>query len=158
MADVAVRVAQPHESDACVAVFHAAWRGMAFVPQDLHSDAEDRQWMNDVFARQLVLVAEIRAARADVVETTGKIVGLLSMGAGTVHNLYIQPGYQGQGIGHQLLETAKTCSGGQLKLWVFEPNVGAIRFYERHGFVTLRKTDGQGNVEKVPDRLMTWQA
>jgi ribosomal protein S18 acetylase RimI-like enzyme len=42
-------------------------------------------------------------------------------------------------------------------LWVFEPNQGAIRFYERNGFVTVRKTDGRDNEEKVPDRLMAWQ-
>lgn len=126
------------------------------MPQGLHTDAEDRCWMRDVFARQLVLVAE--ASRSDdATSGGGKIVGLLSMSDGTVHNLYIQPGYQNQGIGHSLIETAKTCSGGELQLWVFEPNKGAIRFYERHGFVTLRKTDGVENEEKVPDRLMAWR-
>lgn len=156
MAEVSIRVARRHESDLCVDVYRAAWRGMTFVPQDLHTDAEDRRWMRDVFARQLVLVAEALVG-GDLVEGAGKIVGLLSMSDGTVHNLYIRPGYQGQGIGHQLIETAKTCSGGALKLWVFEPNRGAIRFYERHGFETVRKTDGQDNEEKVPDRLMAWQ-
>ena len=62
------------------------------------------------------------------------------------------------GIGHRLIEMAKTCSGGELQLWVFEPNKGAIRFYERHGFVTVRKTDGRENEEKVPDRLMAWRS
>lgn len=156
MTDVSIRVASRHESEACVDVFRAAWRGMTFVPQDLHSEAEDRRWMRNVFASQFVLVAETGRAgeRGDV---AGKIVGLLSMSDGTVHNLYIQPGYQNQGIGHRLIETAKTCSGGELRLWVFEPNRGAIRFYERHGFVTLRKTDGRDNEEQVPDRLMTWR-
>jgi len=156
MIDVTIRVARQNESDVCVDVYRAAWRGMTFVPQDLHTAAEDRQWMRNVFARQLVLLAEAPArsvADGDVAE----IVGLLSMSEGTVHNLYIQPGFQNQGIGHQLLETAKTCSGGELQLWVFEPNEGAIRFYERHGFVTVRKTDGRDNEEKVADRLMAWQ-
>ena len=131
---------------------------MRFVPQGLHTIAEDRHWMRDVFTQQLVWIAE-REPGADLNASGGcaKIVGFLSMGDGTVHNLYIKPGYQGQGIGHALIETAKASSGGQLMLWVFEPNEGAIRFYERHGFTTLRKTDGQDNEEKVPDRLMIWR-
>lgn len=155
MVDMSIRVAGHHESDACVDVYRAAWQGMSFVPQGLHTAAEDRRWMQEVFARQLVLVAEIDDGEG-AEEGTGKIVGLLSMSDGTVHNLYVRPGFQNQGIGHQLIETAKTCSGGELRLWVFEPNEGAIRFYERHGFVTVRKTDGRANEERVPDRLMAW--
>ncbi len=155
MAEISLRVARRLESDVCVDVFRAAWRGMPFVPQDLHTDAEDRRWMRDVFANQLVLVAEVVADENQGVGA--KIVGMLSMGNGTIHNFYIRPGYQNQGIGHRLIEMAKTCSGGELKLWVFEPNEGAIRFYERHGFNTVRKTDGRDNEEKVPDRLMAWR-
>ena len=156
MDSVSIRVAKCYESDACVDVFRAAWRGMTFVPQDLHTAAEDRRWMRDVFAGQLVLVAEAETPAEGDGGMNG-IIGLLSMSDGTVHNLYVRPGFQGQGIGHQLLETAKTCSGGELRLWVFEPNAGAIRFYERHGFVTVRKTDGRENEENVPDRLMAWR-
>lgn len=29
-----------------------------------------------------------------------------------------------------------------LQLWVFQKNVRAISFHERHGFVRVRKTDG----------------
>lgn len=155
MTNISIRVAKSYESDACVDVYRAAWRGMTFVPQDLHSAEEDRRWMRGVFAHQLVLVAETsEKLAADA--SSGQIVGLLSMGQGTVHNLYIRPGYQKQGIGHELLEMAKISSGGQLQLWVFEPNKGAIRFYKRHGFVTVRKTDGSDNEEQVPDRLMAW--
>lgn len=146
-----IRIAEPKDIDACVDVFRQAWRGMRFVPQDLHTPADDRLWMQDIFARQLVLVAD------DSCDDQPKIVGLLTMGDGIIHNLYIRPGHQGQGIGHRLIETAKTSSAGQLALWVFEPNEGAIRFYERHGFTTIRKTDGRDNEEKVPDRLMAWQ-
>lgn len=156
MTDVSIRVAKRYESDRCVDVYRAAWRGMPFVPQGLHTAAEDRRWMRDVFACQLVLVAET-GGDGGMGEAGGKIVGLLSMSDGTVHNLYIQPGFQNRGIGQRLIETAKTCSGGELQLWVFEPNRGAIRFYERHGFVTVRRTDGRENEEKVPDRLMAWR-
>lgn len=156
---IQIRVAEPHESDLCAEILREAWRGMWFVPQDLHTLAEDRCWMRDVFQNQLVLVA-VETVTSDPGNEAhdGLIVGFLTMGQGTVHNLYIRPSHQGEGIGHELMGTAKASSGGELKLWVFEQNEGAIRFYERHGFTTLRKTDGQDNEEKVPDRLMIWHS
>ena len=154
---VMIRTAERDESDLCAEIYREAWRGMWFVPQDLHTPAEDRRWMRNVFTDQVVWVAEEHQSADPGHEgQRAPLVGFLSMGNGTVHNLYIRPSHQGQGIGHALIETAKASSGDQLKLWVFEPNEGAIRFYERHGFTTLRKTDGQDNEEKVPDRLMIW--
>lgn len=156
---VTIRVAERRESDICAEILREAWRGMWFVPQDLHTPTEDRRWMRDVFLNQVVLLAEEELG-GDIGDGHDhrRAVGFLSMGNGTIHNLYIRPSHQAQGIGHHLLETAKASSGGQLKLWVFEPNEGAIRFYDRHGFTTLRKTDGRDNEEKVPDRLMIWQS
>ena len=151
---VTVRLAERNESDRCAVVFREAWRGMWFVPQDLHTPTEDRRWMRDVFTCQMVYVAEERLGGEG---DDPSIVGFISMGNGTVHNLYIKPSHQGRGIGHSLMETAKASSGGELRLWVFEQNEGAIRFYERHGFTTVCKTDGQDNEEKAPDRLMAWQ-
>ena len=144
---IEVRPARAEEWQRCVDIHRAAWRGMTFVPQNLHSPAEDRVWMRErVFGRQYVLVAEI----------AGEVVGFLSMAEGMVNNLYVQPGFQNQGVGSALLETAKASSAGSLRLWVFEPNKGAIRFYERHGFTLVKRTDGSQNEEKVPDRLMAW--
>lgn len=41
-------------------------------------------------------------------------------------------GYQGQGIGHQLIETVKRKK--RLSLHVYEKNAGAIAFYKKEGF------------------------
>ena len=121
---------------------------MTYLPQDLHSDAETRAWNRDVvFATQQVLVAEDEA---------GAILGYLAREGDWLMHLYVSPGSQGQGIGTALLEAAKARSPGGLRLWVFQPNAGAIRFYERHGFRAVRETDGRDNEEKVPDLLMGW--
>ncbi|MGI9436173.1 MAG: GNAT family N-acetyltransferase [Geminicoccaceae bacterium] len=151
-----IRFARAEESDACARILREAWRHMPFVPQDLHTHSEDRRWMRDVFAHQIVVVSDTEET-GDTSSGTTSLAGFLTMSDGTVHNLYVRPGHQRQGIGHALIEAAKESSAGELKLWVFEPNTSAIRFYERHGFVTIRKTDGRSNEENVPDRLMAWQ-
>ena len=43
-----------------------------------------------------------------------------------------------------------------LELWVFQRNLGAIAFYEAHGFAIVASTDGAGNEEHEPDHRMAW--
>jgi len=43
-----------------------------------------------------------------------------------------------------------------LQLWTFASNAGAQRFYDRHGFVETRRTDGRDNEEGLPDILYVW--
>jgi hypothetical protein len=39
------------------------------------------------------------------------------------------------------------------RVYTFQANSGARRFYERHGFAAIQLTDGQGNEEHCPDVL-----
>ena len=143
-----IRSALPEEVAACAEIHILARRAMTYLPQDLHSDQETHYWMREiVFATQEVLVAEIN----------GQIAGFLSLEEDLIANLYVRPEAQSVGLGAALLAQAKARRPEGLRLWVFEANAGAIRFYEREGFRTLERTDGQGNEEKVPDRLMGWQ-
>ena len=43
-----------------------------------------------------------------------------------------------------------------MQLWAFQSNTGALRFYERHGFVAVEETDGD-NEERAPDVRMVWR-
>jgi len=54
------------------------------------------------------------------------------------------------------LTLAKRERPGGLRLWTFESNTGAQRFYERHGFVATDRTDGRNNEEGAPDILYVW--
>jgi hypothetical protein len=45
-----------------------------------------------------------------------------------------------------------------LQLWTFVSNLGAQRFYLRHGFVEVERTDGAANEEHAPDILYEWSA
>ena len=56
-----------------------------------------------------------------------------------------------------LLNNAKTeCD--RLELWTFQANIGAQRFYMRHGFTEAERTNGAGNEEGLPDIRYVWAA
>lgn len=75
-------------------------------------------------------------------------------GCGWIDQLYIRPGQTGQGHGTRLLMHALALLPGPVRLYTFEANEGALRFYARHGFVILARGDGSGNEEGCPDLLM----
>ena len=145
---VTIRAAAPGESGDCAWIHILARREMTFLPQDLHTDAGTLAWMRDtVFANQQVLVAR---------DGEGAVAGYLSLEGDMVTGLYVRAGDRGRGIGSALMDVAKARSPKGLRLWVFQPNTDAVRFYVRHGFRALRQTDGRDNDEKVPDVLMGW--
>lgn len=88
----------------------------------------------------------------------GALVGFSAVHADWLDHLYVRPEWQGQGIGGALLARAQAARPGGLQLWVFEANEGAQRLYRRAAFVEVERTDGRGNMEKVPDVRMRWAA
>jgi len=55
-----------------------------------------------------------------------------------LERIYVKPGYQGMGIGLEMLSFVESLAlkADKTYLWlgVWEKNLGAIRFYERHGY------------------------
>lgn len=104
-----------------------------------------------------------------------RLAGILARDGDWILHLYVEPELTGRGVGTALLgvvlrpgEFARgPTSGGLYDLrsageirppsaplvWTFQANTGARRFYERHGFVALRETDGRDNSERAPDVL-----
>jgi ribosomal protein S18 acetylase RimI-like enzyme len=89
-------------------------------------------------------------------ERAGVIAGFIAFRPGWVDQLYIHPAHQGRSIGSMLLELAKK-SEPELRLWTFQCNKRACRFYERHGFRIEQQTDGSANEERQPDFLYVWR-
>ena len=110
----------------------------------LHTPQEDREFFRSVF---------------DDTEMWGafdvQLVGFIAFANGWVEHLYVLPEWQGRGIGKTLLEIAKA-KWPRLKLWTFEENNSAMRFYERNGFVPIDTTDGASNEQKARDVLYRW--
>ena len=111
-----------------------------------HTPDEDRDYFRDhVFAEYEVWGVLDR-----------EVIGFVSFRRGWIDQLYVLPEWQGRGAGLALLQVAKSASS-DLRLWTFQQNIRARRFYERHGFVALRQTDGSNNEEREPDVLYQWE-
>lgn len=92
-----------------------------------------------------------------VIEESGRVMGFAGLSRGWLDHLYIDPDVQGRGLGSSLLKHVKTLQPS-LRLWVFQKNAGARRFYERHDFQLEKLTDGSSNMEREPDALYSWLA
>ena len=91
-----------------------------------------------------------------VVEGDDTIVGLLvvSRDGAWIDQLYVDPSHTGHGIGSRLIDWAKEGAPGELNLWTFRSNVGARRFYERHGFGAIAASND--NEEGAPALHYRW--
>lgn len=117
------------------------------IPPMVHSDAETQEWM----------VGQVEALDVWAAVEAGRIVGLLVLAGDWLEQLYLEPDATGRGIGAVLVDHAKQQRPEGLQLWTFESNLGARRFYERHGFVEAERTDGAGNEEGAPDIRYVWR-
>lgn len=82
-------------------------------------------------ARQL---AEDRDALARTfVWDDGVLRGFVRLRGREVEKLFVDPCFQGRGVGAALLAFAVTCFEAD-HLWALEANTGARRFYAAHGF------------------------
>jgi GNAT superfamily N-acetyltransferase len=70
-----------------------------------------------------------------------------------ITQMAVDPALVGNGIGSFLLAHAIRTSAPPIRLYTFQANRGARRFYERHGFIAVEFTDGQANEERCPDVL-----
>jgi GNAT superfamily N-acetyltransferase len=113
------------------------------IPAPVHSDDDVRNW----FAGHVVPDTELWVA----IDHAGGPVGILVLDGDWIDQLYVEPSMAGQGIGSQLVALARRQRPHGLRLWTFVSNVRAQRFYERHGFVEIDRTDGRDNEEGAPD-------
>ncbi|MFJ9041881.1 GNAT family N-acetyltransferase [Streptomyces sp. NPDC102406] len=113
-----------------------------------HTDDEVRSWFREVVLPGL----ETWVATVD-----GSVVGTMVLDGEDLDQLYLDPPWQGQGIGGGLVHLAKQRRPAGLALWTFQVNEPARRFYERHGFVAAECTDGHRNEEREPDIRYRWR-
>jgi GNAT superfamily N-acetyltransferase len=134
----------PEAAELYIEARHAA---VPAIPPLAHTDDDVRRYWEEV------LVPDRETWLAD---DAGVVTGVLVLDDDWVDQLYVRRGRTGQGTGTRLLDHAKTRRPDGLRLWTFQSNTGAQRFYERHGFVATDRTDGD-NEEHEPDVLYAWR-
>lgn len=114
-----------------------------------HADDEVRDWV----AEHLVPSLETWVAE----DEGGRVVAMMALDDdGELDQLYVGPRHQGRGIGTALLALAKQRRPGGLRLYTFQVNARARRFYEQHGFLVVDLNDGSRNEEHQPDVRYRW--
>lgn len=120
---------------------------MAYAPM-AHAPSAVRAWVESV------LIPSHGVAVACASEA---VVGVLATsqteGIAWIDQLYVLPGFVGRGVGSLLLRHGLASLVRPVRLYVFQENAGARRFYERHGFRAIATSDGSSNEERCPDVL-----
>lgn len=142
------RASEEDVRDAAEVYLRSRRAAVPAIPPLAHEEADVREWFaQKVFVEQELWVAE---------DADGSIVGVMVLAADWLEQLYVDPDRSGGGVGSELVGIAKSIRPGGLQLWAFESNARARRFYERHGFVAVERTDGSHNEERAPDVRYVW--
>jgi GNAT superfamily N-acetyltransferase len=115
-----------------------------------HTLEEDEGWVAGV----LLPSHDVRVAVS--LADQGALIGVVALSPGWVNQLYVATSEQGRGVGSRLLRLAQESTTEALQLWTFQRNIRAREFYEWHGFVEVRRTNGD-NEEHEPDVLYRWE-
>ncbi len=141
-----IRRATVEDAEAVAGLYGRSFGLLDFLPT-LHTAEEHRAFF-------------LRVLRADegwVYGDRGRLLGFAVLSGNVLSHLYVEPDAIGQGVGHALFEHVTEQRPEGFEFWVFQQNVRARTFYERHGCTVLRLTDGSGNEEKTPDALYEWR-
>ena len=144
-----IRQASPFEHDRVADVLIASrLASIPAIPAPVHDGADIRRWVRDVVMMNhdvwVIDHGDEPAIRAVMV-----------LSPGWIEHLYVAPGHTNTGLGSELVRFAQNRATDSLDLWTFVSNLGARRFYERHGFVEVDRTEGD-NEEGEPDVLLRW--
>jgi GNAT superfamily N-acetyltransferase len=146
--EIAVRFALPSDAEQIASVLIESRKTYLPYAPSAHTEEETRAWV----AAYLLPLENVL-----VVVTDGRIVGIASTRCSGevswISQMYVAPGYVGKGIGSLLLEQSLKRLVRPVRLYTFQQNIGARRFYERKGFVEINLSDGSDNEERCPSVL-----
>ena len=148
--DGKTRIRLAEEADAAViARIHMTSRlaAMPYLPPQKRSHEQVTRWVRDVLLRQCRTWVAVRDAR---------VMGYAALDGDLLEHLYLRPEARRQGIGTLLLDEVRRHSPDGVFLHVFEQNTEARAFYGRHGFTVVDTSDGDRNMENLPDMTLRW--
>jgi putative acetyltransferase len=145
---ITIRKGAKNDAPTVLCIHLAARRAAMPWLAEVHTDEENAWWAeHKLLEKNEVWIADVNSAAA----------GFAAVAPGWLNHLYVDPVFQGIGVGRRLLDLAKARQPDGLQLWTFARNRRARRFYEAAGFVLVEETDGSGNEEREPDVLYEWR-
>lgn len=144
MTDFHLRPARSTDAGKVGAILSAFIDDTPWMPR-IHTRAEDVAFAGMMIDKGFVTIA-----------ANDTVVGFSAREGEMVHALYVAEDARNQGCGAQLMAQMKAESPA-LKLWTFQANEGAQRFYLAHGFTEAERTDGAENDENLPDIRYVWR-
>lgn len=149
---IRIRPATVADADRVGEIYLASRRHFLPYAPLAHSDDEVRGWI----AAHLLPSGDLFVAVVG-----DEVVGMMALsddGANRwIEQLYLDPDATNQGIGTALLQAALHQLLPPVRLYTFQANAGARRFYERFGFHAIAFGDGTDNEEGCPDVLYEWR-
>lgn len=146
--DIILRYATDADADSIADLYLTSRKTFLPYASLAHSDDSVRRWIREVLPHTHDLV---------IAEVDGVIAGMLATAlraeCGWVDQLYVHPSIVSQGVGTRLMREAKEVLGPLIRLYTFQENTAARRFYERHGFRAIQFSAGHGNESGCPDVL-----
>lgn len=132
-----------------IARIHLASRAatMPYLPPARHDEAEVTRWIREVVLTRCRTWVAVRGT---------EIVGYAVLDGDLLDQLYLRPDVRRQGVGTLLLDEVRRHSPDGLSLHVFQQNAEARAFYRRHGFVVVETSNGERNMENLPDMTLRW--
>ncbi|MGE5104313.1 MAG: N-acetyltransferase family protein [Betaproteobacteria bacterium] len=151
--NVLLRSATPADAPRVAALLIETRRAFMPYAPSAHPEPELRKWVASVL---------VPSGGVTVAEVHGQVVAVMATErpdkVSWVRQMAVDPALVNQGIGTLLLRHAMSTLALPIRLYTFQANAGARRFYERHGFVAVEFTDGRTNEERCPDVLYELQA
>jgi ribosomal protein S18 acetylase RimI-like enzyme len=144
---ISMRNARSQDMAVCAGFVNEWIDATDWMPRMHSPEAVVKHYQSEVATkRQTIVAVDASRVRGFVTMTPDKFVTAL----------YVEQASRGQGIGGLLLERAKRELSPEVSVYVFQNNVGALKFYAKHGFVEINRTSGD-NDENLPDILMEWR-
>ena len=131
----------------------------AEISQTLEDWAEATSWLPTVDSageRADYGLWLLEHTQVTILRYNSQFVGFLALEGNIVQSLYIKAAFQRLGFGQAAINYAQE-QYNELKLWVFQANTDAQKFYQKLGFEALDTTDGQDNDYGLPDIFYLWE-
>jgi GNAT superfamily N-acetyltransferase len=146
--EVTIRPAVADDATAVADVYLASFHVTYDFPL-AHTDDQVRRWIRET----VIAVGGTWVA----LDADGAVVAMMVLAQDELDQLYVRPDRLGEGVGRRLLDRAKEQSPAGLRLYTFQVNKRARRFYERNGFIAEWFGDGSANEEGQPDVRYVWR-